>query len=645
MNRLLLLLLLPCQSLFAQTDAAKDSLINALANAKEDTGKVLLLITTGDYLEFNSPEEAKNYYLQAKTLSEKLKYQMGLLKSYSGYTAALNWQGRFDSSLLLNQQAIQIAEKYGNKERIAAAQHNLATSYSYLEEHEKALEWRLKALPVIESSGDSRKMSIICDALGVTYRNIKVYDKALEYHNKALAISRKIRDDIGTAMSLSNIGIVYFDIRKYPEALVAFQESLAISKEQDNESIQKTVLGNICNVYFQQGNYDSIKPYAEEGHALAKKLGDSSSMVYTQYLLAIHYFFRKEFGKSEAFAKEGFGISQRNSYINAYHLHSNILSELALVNGDVKMYGYFDRLSDSLQQERSNESARGNVQLLDKRYETEKKEKQLAIQQASIYKKNTLNYILGGSIAGLLLISLLSYRTYKQKRKLQEQKIADLEKEKLLLATQSILKGQEEERSRLAKDLHDGLGGLLSGVKLQLGAMKGNLILSEENGRTFNNALGKLDESITEMRRVAHNMMPEALMKLGLQQALQDYCDGLSASQPFRINSEFYGLEKRMEPSVEIVVYRIVQELLNNAVKHSGANTILAQVMKQNNNLTVTVEDNGKGFNAEQIDLMKSAGLKNVRSRVDYLKGQLDIKSAPGKGTSVHIDCIVEDNG
>ncbi|MBK8139663.1 MAG: hypothetical protein IPK57_00630 [Chitinophagaceae bacterium] len=174
--------------------------------------------------------------------------------------------------------------------------------------------------------------------------------------------------------------------------------------------------------------------------------------------------------------------------------------------------------------------------------------------------------------------------------------------------------------------------------------MKGNLILSEEHGRTFNNALGKLDESISEMRRVAHNMMPEALLKLGLQQALQDYCDGLAESQPFTINTEFYGLEKRLESSVEIVVYRIVQELLNNVVKHSGATSILAQVMRQKNSLSITVEDNGKGF-GEKETVLQGAGLKNIRSRVDYLKGQLDIKSTPGKGTSVHIDCLIEDNG
>jgi two-component system NarL family sensor kinase len=281
---------------------------------------------------------------------------------------------------------------------------------------------------------------------------------------------------------------------------------------------------------------------------------------------------------------------------------------------------------------------------LEAKYETEKKEAQIKLQQASIKQKNTLNYILISSAGGLLIISLLSYRNYRNRQKLQQQRISELETEKQLLATQSLLKGQEDERSRLAKDLHDGLGGLLSGVKLQLGAMKGNLILSEEHGHAFNNALNKLDDSISEMRRVAHNMMPEALINLGLEQALNDYCDGLSASQPFTINCEFYGLEQRMEPSIEIVVYRIVQELLNNAVKHANATIILAQVIRRENNLAITIEDNGKGFDTAQLDKMRTAGLRNIYSRVNYLHGQIDIQSVPDKGTSVHIDCLIESN-
>ncbi|MBC7886254.1 MAG: sensor histidine kinase [Ferruginibacter sp.] len=644
MKRLLLLfLLLPLQKLCAQADVTKDSLLKVLSVAKEDTNKVLTLITIGQHVEYNNLEEAKNYYVQANKLSEKLKYTIGVLKYYSNYTAILNIQARFDSALRLTEYALELANKFGNEERIIIAHQNLSATYAYLQDYESALEHLLPSVAYFEKTNNDARLSLIYDNLGVIYRETKQYDKALEYHQKALVIARKSENSYDIANVLSNLGNAYTSLKKYDTALAVMQESLKIAKKENYDNIVSNVTSNIGAVLIKRGSYDSLYYYCTEGLRLAEKLGDNLTMVNNIYGLALHAFYSKDFKGSEALANTGFAMTKQRNYAEPSQLFADLLSELALVKGDLKNYDYYNRLSIELSEKFFSERMQRNVQTLDKKFETTKKEQQLKLQQATIRQKGTLNYILIGSIAALLLISLLAYRTYGQKRKLQEQKITALENEKLLLATQSIVKGQEDERSRLAKDLHDGLGGLLSGVKLQLGAMKGNLILSEEHGRIFNNALFKLDESISEMRRVAHNMMPEALMKLGLQQALQDYCDGLSVSQPFKINGEFYGLEKRMESSVEIVIYRIVQELLNNAIKHSGAQTILAQVMRNDNSLSITVEDNGKGF--DKATLLQGAGLKNIRSRVDYLRGQLDIKSTPGKGTSFHIECIIDSNG
>lgn len=642
MNRLLFLfLLLPVKSLYAQTDASKDSLLKVLSLAKEDTNKVLALITTGQYVEYNNLEEAKNYYLQARRLSEKMNYTLGILKYYSNYTAVLNIQAKFDSALVLTKDALQLANRFGNEERIIIAQQNLSATYSYLQDYESALQYLLPSVAYFEKTKNDARLSLIYDNLGVIYRETKQYDKALEFHQKALAIARKSGNSYDIANVLSNLGNAYSSSKRYDSALVIMQEGLGIARKENYDNIESNIISNIGAVLIKQGRYDSLTYYCTLGLRLAEKLGDSLAMVNNIYGLALYSFFTSDFTKSGELAKTGFRMAQQRNYVEPSQLFADILSELSLVKGDLRNYDYYNRLSIELSEQFFNDRMQRNVQLLDKKYDTEKKEKLLVIQQATILRKNTLNYILIGSAVTLLIVSILSYRNYKQKQKLQEQKIIQLGKEKLLLATQSIVKGQEEERNRLAQDLHDGLGGLLSGVKLQLGAMKGNLILSEEHGLIFNNALSKLDESISEMRRVAHNMMPEALMKLGLQQALQDYCDSLSAGQAYKINCEFHGLENRMEPTIEIVVYRVVQELLNNAIKHSDASIILAQVMRNDNNLTITIEDNGKGFTMDEISILRGSGLKNIKSRVDYLKGQIDIQSAPGKGTSIHIDCII----
>jgi two-component system NarL family sensor kinase len=337
-------------------------------------------------------------------------------------------------------------------------------------------------------------------------------------------------------------------------------------------------------------------------------------------------------------------------------LSLKLLTEIEEKLGNVaRAFDYQKQLiivSDSMKKEKVERQ----MHEIELKYQNEKKEKEIlelqksnALQSLSLQKQSTFNYFLVGSIVALLVTGFLGYGNLrhrqllsKQHDQLQQQRIRELEKDKQLVAVDALLKGQEDERRRMAKDLHDGLGGILSGVKLSLGAMKGNMLLSDENTRLFSRVLDQLDHSITEMRRVAHNMMPEALVKLGLQQAIQDYCDGLNELVPTPFKVQFHGLGIRMQGATEIVIYRIVQELLNNIVKHADATEVLVQIMRHDNNLTITVEDNGKGFYVGSAQ-NKGNGLGNVRSRVDYLKGHLDIQSIPGKGTSTHIDFVIQD--
>lgn len=228
-------------------------------------------------------------------------------------------------------------------------------------------------------------------------------------------------------------------------------------------------------------------------------------------------------------------------------------------------------------------------------------------------------------IAGLLLF-IFHYR----KRKIIH------ENEKQLIAMNSIIQGQEAERSRMAKDLHDGLGGMLSGVKLNLSSMKGSMIVQENDARLFNRSIAQLDNAIAEMRRVAHNMMPEALLKFGLTEAVQDYCEGINESKLVKIKFTQIGLNKPIEKPTEVILYRIVQELSNNAMKHANAKNIFIQLTKHERGLTLTVEDDGNGFDTGQV--RKGAGLQNVQSRIDYLKGTMEINSASGEGASFTIE-------
>ena len=283
------------------------------------------------------------------------------------------------------------------------------------------------------------------------------------------------------------------------------------------------------------------------------------------------------------------------------------------------------------------------------RYSVEKKERQIndlktetRIKSLTILRKNTLNYILIGTAASLLIISLLTYRNYNQKKKLQQQRISELETQQQLSATEAILKGEEQERSRLAKDLHDGLGGMMSGIKYSLLTMKKNQIMTPENQQAFERSIDMLDSSINEMRRVAHNMMPEALVKFGLDTALNDFCSDVNQTGVLQVSYQSIGIkEEQFEQITAITIYRIVQELINNTMKHAAARSAIVQVSKTNEVISITVEDDGKGFDTTMLEGVKGIGWNNIKSRVDYLKGKLDVRSEPGNGTSVHIELNV----
>jgi two-component system NarL family sensor kinase len=204
-----------------------------------------------------------------------------------------------------------------------------------------------------------------------------------------------------------------------------------------------------------------------------------------------------------------------------------------------------------------------------------------------------------------------------------------------------MLKGQEEERSRLAKDLHDGLGGLLSGVKFSLSNMKDNLVVTPDNMIVFERSLDMIDTSIKELRRVAHNMMPEMLTKFGLDEALKEYCNSINATKLVAVKYQSHGMTGRIDKSIEIIVYRIIQELLNNILKHAVATQAFVQLIKEGSRLNIVIEDNGKGFDINLPENNKGAGWVNIRSRVEYLKGQVEIHSEAGKGTLVNIELNV----
>ena len=217
-----------------------------------------------------------------------------------------------------------------------------------------------------------------------------------------------------------------------------------------------------------------------------------------------------------------------------------------------------------------------------------------------------------------------------------------MEKEQQVASLQAMVNGQETERTRIARDLHDGLGSLFSTIKMHFSTLQDEEQQLKENS-LFKKSYELVNTASTEVRRIAHNMMPEVLLRVGLTDALKDLAGTINSAKLLNISLQFYGMDKRLNASTEIMLYRIIQELLNNIIKHAQATEAIIQFNRDGNQLQITVEDNGRGFNTQQVEEKKHAGLETIQSRVNYLNGKLSIESQQGLGTTVMMDFLINE--
>jgi signal transduction histidine kinase len=246
-------------------------------------------------------------------------------------------------------------------------------------------------------------------------------------------------------------------------------------------------------------------------------------------------------------------------------------------------------------------------------------------------QQTDMSIIIALFFLSLLILFIIFYRLSVNKRNLAEQqirvaeqKINQLEQEKQEIEAQSALKSETEERTRLARDLHDGLGGMLSIIKINL-----------ENTEHIQNAREVLDKSIEELRRVSHHLMPASLLHIGLKASLEDFSLSIPNAQ-----FDYFGNESRLADQIELLIYRCAYELVNNALKYAHATTIYIQLVQDIDHISLIVHDDGCGFDMETIK--GGMGIENLRTRITAFNGNMNILSAPGKGTEARIELKIE---
>lgn len=626
-----------------------DSLENQLTTKLEDTVRVISMMRLAIEYENMDTGKAAKYYLDALAIAapKGLYYQLGRI--YQNQGILFNVIGHYEQAQRSFDSALANLQKSTRHEaplKIAAVYDDMANTARSRNDFKKAVDHRLKAIDMMERMNNRPFLINAYLNLSSLYKEQNEHEKQELYAQKALEHARILNTPEPLFKAYSYVALALI-----PQALYDKSEKYIDSARQryaDDYPMAVLVSFHLIAglTYMNLAQLDKAEKEFNDSYVIAERYKSSFSMIQSRLQLSRVLTLQKNFREAEPMLLATFEDAKKMNEASQMQIVLDYLSRLYDEKGDYKKALFYHKEFKNISDSMSSEQNKQFTSSLEVQYETKKKEDQIGqlqadkkIQELTISRKNIINYILIGSAGVLLVVSLLSYRNYSQKQKLQQQRISELETEKQLAATEAVLKGEAQERTRLAKDLHDGLGGMLSGVKYSLNTMKGNLIMTPDNAQAFERSMDMLDSSIREIRRVAHNMMPEALVKFGLDTALRDFCNDIEKSGALQVKYQSLELEKAaIDPTVGITIYRIIQELLNNTIKHAGATNAIVQVSKTDDVLSVTVEDDGKGFDTSILNRTQGIGWANIQNRVEFLKGRMDVSSAPGKGTSVHIE-------
>lgn len=607
------------------------------------------------YTEPLDIKKAHQLYKEAVEFSQSknLDYYTGLALQFESTPYFLSGEYKKQQENLINaEELFTNSTHYKARYQLGNVYDGLSSYYRAIDKLDSAVFFSLQSISIQEGEKNYKALATNCINLSMIYQQLKIPEKQKEYVDKGLKFARLANS--GRLIMLAYLHQAQYctELRDFKgakayvdSATVFYDNNFQFADKQNYFLLKANTLQNI-------NEYDSAVYYYQKCYGLASEIGSRWNM--TEPLMQIGYVYlqQKRYNEAEKYLIMGIQIAEADSILYFMKEGYGTLSDTYAARGKYKeayeLLGRYNELKDTL----LNEERKKFSLDLEKRYETEKQnniirelEADKLIKELSLHKRALIIQALLGISFTILIISLLLARNFKQKQRLQESRIQKLEAEKLLSATEAVLKGEEQERTRLAKDLHDGLGGILSGLKHSLNTMKGNLIMTSENAQAFERSIDMLDNSIKEMRRVAHNMMPEVLVTFGLDTALKDFCNEINKSGALQLNYQSIGMENAgIDQTTSITLYRIVQELINNTMKHASAKNAIVQINKTGNQISITVEDNGKGFDTSILKGSNGIGWNNIQNRVDFLKGKLDIKSELGKGTSIYIE-IGENDG
>jgi signal transduction histidine kinase len=551
--------------------------------------------------------------------------------------------GKNDSAVYYGKIAIQHYEQANDSAGIAMSLNSMGATLGQLGRRDEALQYYFRAEDIYELLGDKQRQAYVLNNIAIIYKFFEEYDKALELFEKCKAVSLKAGNHGMTVTSSMNIAGIYYFTDQTKKAEEAYLDAIELNNEQPNDDILAAIYISLGAIYAELNQAELSFDYITKALQITKQTKNLRSETQAYYKLAHYYLKKGNTAEAEKYFRKTISGAKKTSDIQHLSYSYKYLSVILEENGDYKNALANYKLSKELNDSIINEKKLEIIFDMESKYEKKKDEAEilrLSNENAVKEIQNSdlkIQLITVFSIVVLLAGIMLFIRLKNKKDKIiTEQRIQQLEEEQKLLAAQSVIVGQENERKRIAQELHDGIGVLLSTASIHFSNVE-ETSTDEKTTQLLNKANKLLKQAGGEVRKISHDMMPGVLSKFGLQEALEDIFETVEDAGSIEADYDIKLEDERLDENTEMILYRIVQEILNNTLKHAHATQIHFTLKKEANELIIHYNDNGKGFDQNKVQGAKSLGLSGIKSRIDFLKGNMKFTSTPGKGVHYEI--------
>ena len=515
-------------------------------------------------------------------------------------------RGNYNKSLACFFRNLEIAQDLDNPEQITYTLLQIAVDYDLSGDYQKAIEINHRGYNLCKQINNRIRANYFHNNLAVCYRNIKQYDSAFYYHRLVLTESKKDGNIIALARVYENMAETYSSAREYDLAIVCFDSAYQLVKNDRGGILTGNIFQNLSSIYYEQNTYHQSIFYGLKALEIAKRKEQFNEMakIYTPLFLSY-----KAIGK----------------YDSALYYHE-IMTRANDSIYNIKKYNS----TEHVKREIESAEKQGQIELL----QSEGKRNKIYLLSAT------------GAFLSFLLIAFLFIVNIKRKKelaenqqKLEEQKVLTLIQEQEINAVNSMVKGQEKERQKIADELHDNLGSSLATLKVHIENLLNNEKL-DKTGRKeiLQKSCELLDETYQQVRGMAHMKSTSIVAQKGLVLALEKLSEQISSKGNVDVHIDVFGFEKITDNPLKILLYNTIQELLTNAIKHGKASKINIQILLYEDGLNVLVEDNGRGFDYSEKTLENGMGLFNIKNKIEQMNGTFDVDSKLGHGTTININ-------